>query len=60
MGRYKVPLVWQEWGILNVEADCEEEAIQIALSEKYPLPDNGQYVDDSIQIDELRVIEKII
>ena len=41
MGRYKVPLVWQEWGTLNVEADCEEEAIQMALSEKYPLPDNG-------------------
>lgn len=60
MGRYKVPLVWQEWGTLNVEADCEEEAFQMALSEKYPLPDNGQYVDDSIQIDELRVIEKII
>lgn len=50
--QYRIPLVWQMYGHMWVEAESEEKAIELALGPNYPLPDDGVYVDDSIAIDD--------
>ena len=52
---YRIPLVWQMWGYITVEAESEDEAKEIALGPA-PLPE-GYYVDDSVTIDEGTEIE---
>ena len=47
---YRIPLVWQEYGHINVEAESVEEAIDYALGPECPLPE-GSYVDDSVEVD---------
>lgn len=42
---------------LWVEADSEEEAVEIALGPDCPLPDDGEYVDSSVMVDDLVEIE---
>lgn len=54
--RYRIPLVWQMWGCINIEAGSEADAKAIALSHNCPLPE-GYYLDDSIEIDEDGIIE---
>ena len=54
--RYRIPLVWQMWGCVYVDAEEEEEAIKIALGPDCSLPD-GNYVDDSIIVDDITGIE---
>ena len=56
---YRIPLVWEMYGYVWVEADSEEEAIEIALGPDYPLPDNGEYVDSSVMVDDLVEIEVV-
>lgn len=54
---YRVPLVWQMYGSVLVEAKNENEAIRKALhSPNMPLPE-GTYVDDSADIDDSIDIE---
>lgn len=53
---YRIPLVWEMWGHVNVVAESEEEAKQIALGPECPLPE-GHYVDDSVQVDDITAIE---
>ena len=50
MGIYRVPLVWQMYGHMDVEAKSLHEAIKYALGPECPLP-KGSYVDDSIMVD---------
>ena len=47
---YRIPLVWQEYGHINVEAESVEEAIDYALGPECPLPE-GSYVDESVEVD---------
>jgi len=53
---YRIPLVWQMYGHITVEAESESEAIEYALGPECPLPE-GNYVDDSVQVDDLTEIE---
>lgn len=48
---YRVPLVWQMYGSMYVEAKSRQEAIDYALRATTPLPDDGEYVDGSCEID---------
>ncbi len=48
--RFKIPLFWQEYGYVCVEAVSEEAAIEYALGPECPLP-KGYYLDESIQLD---------
>lgn len=48
---YRVPLVWQLCGSMYVEAKSRQEAIDYALRATTPLPDGGEYVDGSCEID---------
>lgn len=42
MGIYRVPLVWQMYGHMDVEAKSLHEAIEYALGPECPLPE-GSY-----------------
>ncbi len=56
MTTYRIHLIWSMYGHVDVEADSQEQAIEIALGPNCPLPD-GEYVDDSVQVDDLIGIE---
>ena len=52
MKQFRIPLVWEMYGYMWVEAETMEEAIEIALSPETPLPE-GNYVDESIAVDNI-------
>ena len=56
MTTYRIHLIWSMYGHVDVDADSQEQAIEIALGPNCPLPD-GEYVDDSVQVDDLVGIE---
>lgn len=56
MKLYKVPIYWQMSAYVDVEADSPEDAIEKARL-KYgnptePLPEDGEYIDDSFEVEE--------
>lgn len=58
---WRVPLVWCMYGTLNIEANTKEEAIALALGPDYPLPDNGIYLEDSLELDgEVEMTERTL
>lgn len=50
---YRVPVVWQVMGYVEVQAKSPAEAKRIAAEDKddCPLPDNGDYLEDSFEVD---------
>ena len=52
MSSFRIPLVWQMYGHVDVEADTLDDPSESALGPDCPLPE-GEYVDDSIQVDDL-------
>lgn len=50
MKTYKIPVIWTNWGIMEIEATNLKEAKRIA-KEEAELPD-GNYIDESFEIDE--------
>ena len=53
MKTYKVGVVWQMYGYVEVEAIDVDEAIHNAM--EVPLPENGSYVEGSFEVDEVSV-----
>ena len=51
MKTYKIGVVWQMYGTVEVEANNLEEAIHILHSTDVPLPDNGEYIEGSFEVD---------
>jgi len=49
MKTYKVPVVWQMYGYVDVVADSLDEAVLIA--EDGPLPTDASYVEGSFEVD---------
>lgn len=51
---YKIPVVWSMMGYLSITASNEQEAIALAEKEvrTCSLPKNGEYLDDSFEIDQ--------
>lgn len=51
---YKVPVVWSMMGYVLVDADSSEEAMEYAREhmDDFALPTNGEYLEDSFEIDE--------
>ena len=49
----KIPVVWKEMGIVVVEADTLEKAIEIARDDDgvIPIPDNGEFLDGTWEVD---------
>jgi len=58
MKKYRIPLVWQEYGHVWVDANSEAEAKEYALGPDCPLPE-GSYVEDSIIVDDNVEIESM-
>lgn len=56
MTTYRIYLIWSMYGHVDVEADSLEQAQEFALGPDCPLPD-GEYVDESVQVDDLIGIE---
>lgn len=48
--KYNIPIIWSCWAVLEIEARTLEEAKELALIDS-SLP-NGEYIDDSIVVDE--------
>jgi hypothetical protein len=49
---FKVPVSWQMYGYVTVEADTLQHAAEIAESDMgIGLPDNGEYVEGSWEVD---------
>ena len=48
---FKIPCSWQMYGSLEIEADDLDDAVELAYSNEYSLPDNGSYVDASFEVD---------
>ncbi len=49
---FKVPVSWQMYGHVTVEADTLQYAAEIAESDMgIGLPDNGEYVEGSWEVD---------
>jgi hypothetical protein len=46
---YKIGVVWQMWGHVDVEANSLDEAI--IKAQAGPMPDNGEYVEGSFEVD---------
>lgn len=55
---YRVPLLWQMYGHVTVEAHSEKEAAEIAIGPDTPLPE-GEYVDGSCRTDDNLFIENL-
>lgn len=51
MKTYKVPCTWEMFGVLEIEATSIEEAKRIAIEDS-PLPDDEEYVDGSLTVDD--------
>lgn len=51
MKTYKIPVTWEAYGTVRIEAESLEEAIELAKGDDIPLPD-GCYVDGSWEVDE--------
>lgn len=46
---YRIPVLFTSWGLVDVEADNLEEAIEIV--DNGPIPTDSEYVDSSFRID---------
>ena len=49
---YNIPITWESYMTIGVEADNLEDAIVLALKEFFSIPDDN-YIDDSFQIDSM-------
>ena len=56
MKTFKIPVVWEAFGVLDVEATSLEEAIKMVREDKdvngkeFSLPLDGEYVDGSFRL----------
>ncbi len=48
---YRIPVTWESWGVLSIDAGSLKQAAALALDSEMPLPDQKEYVDDSIRVD---------
>ena len=53
MKTYRVPVVWQMYGYVEVEAESMVEAKHVAMDA--PLPIDGDYIEGSFEVDELGI-----
>ena len=63
MKSWEVPVTWEMCGMVTVQADTLEEAVEIARDEdgKIPFPDGAYYVDGSwdLSYDDVEEIREI-
>lgn len=47
---FPIPCTWEVYGVIEVEAETQEEAVRYAIEEA-ALPTDGDYLSDSFKID---------
>ena len=57
MKTYKIPVVWTMMAYVEVEAESLDEAINEVMNA--PLPDNGEYLEDSFEVDHMGLMEEV-
>lgn len=57
MKTWKIPCIWQMYGYLEIEANTLEEAIKKAYDADRGLPDDGDYIENSFEVDNLNIDE---
>jgi hypothetical protein len=57
MKTFKIPIFWQSYGVMHIEAETLEKAKEIAL-DAAPLPP-GNYVEGSCVLDEEEAINEM-
>lgn len=57
MKTYKVPVVWQMYGYVEVQADSINEAVNKAYDA--PLPDDGSYIEGSFEVDGAGIVDEV-
>ncbi len=50
MATFKLNVSWSVGGVMEVEADTYEEAVEIAINDE-PLPTQSEYISDSFRVD---------
>lgn len=50
MPKYKIPVTFISWGVLEIEAESLEKAKDLALTTA-SLPKDTEYVDESLRLD---------
>lgn len=48
---YNIPVVWQSWGLLAIEAESLDEAIAEATAPGTSLPLTSEYIEGSFTVD---------
>ena len=54
---WRIPVIWESYGVMMVEATTLEEAKEKAILVE-PLP-SGTYIEDSITIDDEGIVEEM-
>lgn len=51
MAKFKIPVEWSVYGVVEIEADSMEEAVDEfdETIDDIPLPDQSEYIDDSFR-----------
>jgi hypothetical protein len=52
MKTYKIPVVWQMMGTVEVQAESLDDAVGKVLDTSVPLPEDGEYIEGSFEVDE--------
>lgn len=50
MREWRIPVTWEMFGIVSIEADTLAEAVDRAYDDDIPAPDDGEYVDGSWEV----------
>ena len=61
MKTYKIPVVWQMYGYVEVEAESMVEAVDKVQNGNgdMPLPDTADYVEGSFEVDHDGIVDEI-
>jgi hypothetical protein len=57
MKHWEVTAVWQMIGTYQITAETEEEAREMVHDDRFPLPNDGDYLMDSFEVDSVIELE---
>jgi hypothetical protein len=57
MKTYRIPVVWQMIGHVEVQAESLVGAINMAYDA--PLPSDGEYLESSFEVDEAGIVDEV-
>lgn len=61
---WKVPVTWEVYGVVEVDAETKEEAIKIVMNDEddVPLPTESYYIDGSFRVstDDLEELKAMV